>query len=59
MKFGVIIFLVLITCGSFIYSVLPSCTINHEGCYDNDQAILNHTAGAPYRYRVLTPYMMS
>jgi len=59
MKIGVIIFLVLMTCGNFIYSVLPSCNINTEGCYDNDQAILDHTAGAPYRYRVLAPYAMN
>ncbi|MEP6986607.1 MAG: hypothetical protein ABI970_13460 [Chloroflexota bacterium] len=59
MKIGVIIFLVFITCGSFIYNVLPSCNENEKGCYDNDQAILSHSAEAPYQYRVLAPYVMS
>ncbi len=59
MKIGVIVFLVFITCGNFLYSVLPSCNLNREGCYANDQAILDHTAGAPYQYRVLAPYAMS
>ncbi len=59
MKAGIIIFLVLSTCGNFLYSVLPSCNENQEGCYHNDQAILNHTAEAPYQYRVLAPYAMS
>src|SRR5689334_12659314 len=59
MKWGIIIFLVLITVGNFLYSVLPSCNINREGCYANDQAILDHSAEAPYRYRVLAPYVMS
>ena len=59
MKIRLIIFLVLVTSGSFIYSVLPSCNENREGCYQNDQSILNHTAEAPYQYRVLAPYTMS
>ncbi len=59
MKRGIIIFLVLITSGNFLYSVLPSCNINREGCYANDQAILDHSADAPYRYRILAPYAMS
>ena len=47
------------TCGNFIYSVLPSCNENKTGCYYNDQLILNHTAEVPYQYRILALYMIS
>lgn len=62
MKLRIMIFLVCITCVSFVYFVLPSCNSSLAGiatCYDNDQAILNHTAQAPYQYRILLPYLTS
>ncbi len=62
MKIRVLIFLVCMTCMSFVYFVLPSCNSSLAGiaaCYENDQAILNHTAQSPYQYRILAPYVMS
>ncbi len=62
MKIRIMIFWVCVTSISFIYFVLPSCNSSLAGiaaCYENDKAILNHTAEAPYQYRILAPYLMS
>jgi hypothetical protein len=62
MKLRVMIFLVCVTCVSFVCLVLPACNSSLAGiaaCYQNDQAIINHTAEAPYQYRILAPYVMS
>ncbi|MBI1277793.1 MAG: hypothetical protein GC179_06660 [Anaerolineaceae bacterium] len=56
---GLIILLLCLTTTSFLGSVLTQCTFDPVPCYDLDRQILNHTALAPFRYRVLAPTLMS
>jgi len=51
--------LVCLTTSSFIGSVLTQCNFDPTPCYDLDAQIINHTALAPFRYRVLAPALMS
>jgi hypothetical protein len=57
--FALILLLICLTAVSFIGSVLTQCTFDPVPCYDLDAQILNHTALAPFRYRVLAPALMS
>lgn len=53
------ILLLCLTTTSFLGSVLTQCTFDPVPCYDLDRQILNHTALAPFRYRVLAPTLMN
>jgi len=56
---GLIILLLALTTTSFLGSVLTQCTFAPVPCYNLDRQILNHTAFAPFRYRILAPTIMS
>ncbi|MBA3870096.1 MAG: hypothetical protein H0X30_13200 [Anaerolineae bacterium] len=55
---ALILLLICLTTTSFIGSVLTQCTFDPVPCYDLDAQILNDTALAPFRYRVLAPAVM-
>jgi hypothetical protein len=57
--FLLVALLVCLTTTSFIGSVLTQCNFDPTPCYDLDAQIINHTALAPFRYRVLAPVLMS
>lgn len=52
-----IAFAILISISNYFYMVFPVCLANRTDCYDLHVATLNHTADAPYRYRILAPLM--
>jgi hypothetical protein len=46
---------ITLTSGMYVYQVVAGCAQNQELCYDLHQAIMNHTAPSPYRYRIFAP----
>lgn len=51
-----LLFATLITFAGYLYVGIPSC--NAVGCYGLHDAILTHTAPAPYAYRYLVPFLV-
>lgn len=58
MKRYLILSVTILTTVYYIYIVAPDCARNPAICYDIHESILNHTADAPYRYRVLSPLLV-
>lgn len=54
-----LLFIILLTSAYFGLAVIPACNDNAaHSCFDLHREIMNHTAEAPYRYRVLTPALI-
>lgn len=56
----ILLFIILLSSAYFGLYVLPACDSNAtHTCFDLHREIMNHTAEAPYRYRILAPALVN